>query len=234
MGVFMKIKKLYFLLSLLILPACIKTYKLVPPEAPQGKEHADSRAIVKNYVRSAKLYEEWETRAFFDVLWLSDQALTSYVNLYCARGGKGAAQRDAMLKNELSRHKNYLTFYVLADVRDKLHPDLKDKDAAWKMHLDVDGKKIIPIKDGIKEIEISPELQSFFGYKYRRPKFKTAYVVKFPFSDVSGKPFKMIISSVHRQCELGWQGGHPVMIKNLRREKMKPGKFKKDEDYYWL
>jgi hypothetical protein len=220
---------------LCLFSACIKTYKLVPPETPQGKKLKDAKKISEECVRSAKVYDEWETSAGFDVLWLSDDARSSYTEKYCSRRGKSEAERQSMLSKESQKNINKTTFYVLADVRDRLHPDMSDKKAAWTMYLEVDGKRIAPEKDSVKEVELAPELREFFGYRYKKPKFKTSYVVTFATTIEKNKPFKMILSSVSRQCELGWQGGEPVTIRCLAGKigKCKDGKFQRSEDYYW-
>lgn len=219
-------------LNLLVFSACIKTYKLVPPETPQGEEVKDVKTVAESCVRSVKVYDEWETRATFDVLWLSDDARKTANNVYCSRRGKSdgcVARHD---------HRVTTTFYVLADVRDRLHPDMSDKEAAWTMYLDVDGKQIAPEKDSVKEVELSPELREFFGYRYKSPKFKTAYAVRFPIVVSQTKPFKMYISSPSRRCELGWNGAEPVRIscfagKAGKIGRCKDGKFFRHEDFYW-
>lgn len=227
-------------LFLLLAPACIKTYKLAPSESSQGKEHKDNREVVKENVRTARVYDQWETRATFDVLWLSDRAREAYVDSHCLRRGKDEHARDTMLQRQLEENQHWISFYVLADVRDPFHPSLSDTNAAWTMYLDVGGQdKVLP--SSIKEVELDPEIVELFGFRFSKPKFKTPYLVKFPAKDVGGspyvdasKPFKMIISSVNRQCELGWQGGQPVFVKTLQKVCSKKGKLIKDEDYYWL
>jgi hypothetical protein len=215
-------------LNLFVLSSCLKTYKLVPPETPQGEELKDVKKISEEYVRSAKVYDEWETRALFDVLWMSDDARNTANSLYNSRRG--------LQPSSIVSTPNKTIFYVLSDVRDNLHPDMSDKDAAWTMYLEVEGKKIAPIKDSIKEVELSPEIREFFGYRYRKPKLKASYAVEFQTTIPQNKPFKMFISSTSRQCELGWQGGEPVTIRCFagKKGKCKDGKFHRHEDYYWL
>ncbi|MBU1008200.1 hypothetical protein KKA53_03930 [Candidatus Dependentiae bacterium] len=232
------------LCGVLLLSSCTKAYKLVPSESSQGKEHGDGRDldVVKENLRSVRVYDEWETSAMFDVLWMSDHTRRSYVDQYCARRGKSAADKESMVGGELDKNRETISFYILADVRDPFHPELDDKNAAWTIYLDAYGKKIMP--SSIKKIgieELAPELLTLFGHKYRRPKFKKPYLVEFPIKDLqesiqTKKPFMMVLSSVARQCEIGWQGGHPVLVKEIKNvsSKQKGRKRVKDEDYYWL
>lgn len=226
------------LAGILLLPACMKSYKLVPSESSQGKKHKDKREVVKENLRSVRVYDEWETSAMFDVLWMSDATRRAYADLYCMRRGKGQADKDVMVGQELNKNRESVSFYVLADVRDPFHPELDEEHAAWKMYLEADGVKIVP--KSVKSIDVekmAPEILTLFGHKYRRPKFKKPYLVTFSNKDLqesiqTEKPFTMVISSVTRQCVLGWQGGHPVFVKEIK--KIKSRKTIKDEDYYWL
>jgi len=116
---------------------CIKTYKLVPSETSQGIEREKNEEVAKNNVRSAKIYNQWETLAQFDAIWLSEQTRDAYVDLYSARRGKDADARESMSAREREASKKTISIYVLADVRDQFHPALTDSDAAWTMYLDV-------------------------------------------------------------------------------------------------
>lgn len=229
-----------FSLLIILLPACIKTYKLAPSESPQGEQHKDHRDIVNENLRSVKVYYQWETRAMFDVLWISDDTTKSYVDRYCLRRGKAQLDHDDMLQKELERNKKEIKFYMLADVRDKFHPSLSSPDAAWTIYLELSGdRKVEP--ESIKEVELRPEILAIFGHRFPKPKFKTAYEIVFPATDKSGvryldddKPFNMVISSTNRECMLGWRGAHPVNVKRVENKCTKKRKLIKDEDYYWL
>ena len=229
-------KKIFYfpILLLFVLPACVKTYKLIPSESSQGSEEVkEKKSEIEQNLRSVKVYNEWETEAEFDVLWVSDQMRKAYVDLYCQRRGKGENSKQEILKKELDRSKESIEFYVVADVRDRFHPSLKDKNSAWTLYLKLsDKEKVMPTK--IDEVELEPEIQKIFGYRYSKPKFKIPYLVKFPARDLGDKPFKMIINSVKRKCVLGWQGGHPVVIKSFGKKGKKIRKSGKSEDYYWL
>jgi len=236
-------EKSFLAISLLIisLPSCMKTYKLAPSESPQGKEYKDQRSVVDENLRSVKVYDQWETEAMFDVLWVSDSTTKSYVDRYCERRGKSMVEHDDMLQEELAKNREDMKFYVLADVRDKFNPSLSDPNAAWTMYLELaDGRKIAASK--VKEVELSPEILEIFGHRFRKPKFKTPYEATFSAGSLNNRDqFKMIISSTSRRCELGWLGGHPVCVKKIEdtcckdpNKVNKKRKLIKDEDYYWI
>lgn len=228
-----KINLLFPFLALLVLSSCVKTYKLVPSESFQGDTKKKHKKVVDDNLRSVKIYDEWQTDAMFDVLWLSDETRKTYVNTYCSRRGEDSKAQSELLQKELDQNKNTISFYVLADVRDKFHPTLTDKTPAWTMYLDIDGKKVVPKK--ITEVELEPEILSMVVGCYAKPKYKTPYLVEFDKGSVTlNKPFKMVLSSVSRKCELGWNGGHPVLVKIIGGKGVKKGRLKNNEDWYWL
>lgn len=167
----------FVILSLVPFSGCIKYYKLAKSEFPQGKDHADKRTVVANNVRTARIYHEFSTKAIFNTLWLSDETRSSYVDMFCEKRGKDEQTKEAMLRRQLEENKHWITFYVLADIRDRTHVSLTDSYPMWSMYLDVHGgEKVQPIS--IKEAEVNPEYQFIFGHRFNM--FKRAYMVKFP------------------------------------------------------
>lgn len=222
------------LVSMLLLafPGCIKTYKVIPSEVPQGTERDDNRKVVKNNIRSVRVYDQWETKAAFDALWMSDDVRKTYVNSYCQRRGKSSSIQETMLSDQLKKNKQNMSFYVLADVRDRNHPLLSDKNAAWTCYLELNnGKKIAA--SSVKEIdEFAPEIRALFGYRYNTH-FKVPFLVKFQAINTD-KPFSMIISSVLRECHLKWNETSGVKNVTVKDVSDKDGKLPKDEDFYWV
>lgn len=239
-------KPRFYFLNLLLLVVttvffgCVKTYKLVPSESPQGKTREVKKEIAENNLRSARVYHQWETDAIFDVLWMSDETRLGYTDLYCVKRGLSDASRKAMKEKQLNLNKENITFFVLADIRDRFHPKLSEDDPAWTIYLEAEGKeRLIPEK--IQEVDLDSEVLAFFGSRCRKPRFKTAYLVTFPAYGADGtlyisptKSFKMMISSVSRECVLGWQGAKSVLVRNVGKSCNKKRKLIKDEDYYWI
>ena len=225
-------KKLFIFLFapvLMLFPSCIKYYELSKQEFPQGKEYKDEREVVANNLKTASIYDEFETRAIFDVLWLSDETRETYVDLHCKKRGKDKQAKQALLRRQLEDNKHWTTFYILSDVRDKTHVSLTDKNSLWSLYLTTtDGQKITPVS--IKESEVEPEYQSLFGPRFNS--FKRAYMVKFPVSDLNGKPylkegesFKTVLSSPYKKREIVWRE---------EDEENEGEKVLKNEDFYWI
>lgn len=213
---------------LLIFPSCIKYYKVIKNEFPQGKKHKDRREVAYNYLRTSKVYNQFTTQAIFHTLWLSNDVRSSYIDDFAQRRGKQQDARDALLKRQLEENRHWISFYVLADLRNRQHVALNDKNAFWTMYLETqDGKRVEPIS--IKTIDLEPEYQRYFGHRYTP--YKDMYLVRFPAKALNGREylkrnddsFKLIISSPYKRLEVEWQ----------KKNRKKHAELLKDEDFYW-
>ncbi len=216
------------IVTLGMLPACIKYHDLVKSEFPQGEKQLDQSSVAATHRRSATVYEEFTTKAIFDGLWLSDTLRTSYVDMYAHKRGLNAEAREALLKRQLEENRVWLSFYLLADVRDNSFTQLNEKSSFWTMYATLDGKhKLVP--ESIKEVELEPEFQQLFGARFNH--FKATYLVKMRLTDVMAEhiaaskynDIKLTIGSVYKQCVMDW-----------KKEDMKRNdKVLSDEDFYW-
>ncbi|MFH0898848.1 MAG: hypothetical protein V1855_04680 [bacterium] len=226
---------LFCVIVLLLFPSCISYYKLSKKEFPQGDEFKDKREVTHNYVRGAKVLDQFSTQAIFNSLWLSNQTRTAYVDLYSRRRGKDTNKREAMLKRQLEENKHWMSFYVLTDIREVTQIGMGDKNSCWTMYLEVAKKgaatpvvKLEPIS--IKEVDIEPEIQEFFG-RQRFDSFKSSYLVKFPANGLDGQPYfqdgdtvTLVFGSVRKEARLVWDSS----------DLKKHGDLLKDEDFYWF
>ncbi|MFH1831574.1 MAG: hypothetical protein ABH827_02110 [bacterium] len=218
-------------LSVLFLTSCVPYYKLAKTEFPQGVDHKDSRDVTRNYVRTGKAFDQFTTQAIFDALWLSNDTRMAYIKAYSKRRGKEPAKQEALLKRQLEENKHWISFYVLSDIRDITHTALHEPNSYWTMYLEVEcNKKVITLEPmSIKEIEVEPEFQEFFG-KSRFNLFKNSYLVRFPVQDIDGKVYfaegsklTLVFSSPGKDIRLEWNTS----------DVKKHGEILKDEDFYW-
>lgn len=217
------------LVVLACVSGCIPYHKIVRSEFPQADEKKDNRAIVYNYLREVPVYDQFRTLAIFNVLWLSDEVRSCYVDLYGIRRGKDVAAREVLLKRQLEENQHWISFYVLADIRNKTpHLSLHDKNAYWTVFLETADKKIRIEPVFVKEVELDPEYESLFSYRLNA--FKTPYLIKFPTKDLTGKRYfaegaclTLVLSSPDREVKVTWD-------KNSRKNQQE---LLKDEDRYW-
>ncbi len=212
-------------------PGCIKYHDLLRSEFPQGQKRPEMHAVAQMYRRSGVVYSEFSTQGIFDALWLSDQIRKAYVDVYGGKRGLSQDAQEEILKRQLEENKHWITFLLLVDVPDKTNVSLSDPEAAWTVYAQVDGKKLIPAekKEGIKEIELEPEYQLFFGKTYNT--LKSVYQIRIPITqDIADKltqgtirSIKLIICSVYKECTLEWTKEQLTQKKKVLR----------DEDFYW-
>lgn len=218
-----------FLICLVLLfSSCgVKYYDIVKTETPQSPNQPSVREVAMRYVKSQTVYNQFETLAVFDALWLSDEVRKAYVDVYCNKHGltqEGA--KDSMLKRNLEENNHWITFYVLADIRDRTHPTLSDKDSAWSLYATHGDISVEP--ESIKEVELECEYQLFFG-RGRFVPAKAAYIVKFPATEFlkNQSPVTdvtLVVGSVHKKIQFAWDK------ECLRKSNQK---VLSDEDFYW-
>lgn len=234
----LSIVSLFLILS--TFSSCIKYFKFSPKEFPQGNDKKAYKQAIEDNLRSVRVYDEFETKAFFDCLLMSDKAKLAYSEIHCEKKGKNEQAKEALLRRQFEEGKHWITFYLLADIRNKMHLSMTDKNSQWSICLEVDGKKVVPIS--LKEVEFEPEIQLLFGSKFSA--FKTSYLVKFPANDMSGKYYlhekttiKMIISSTNKSCSMIWG---PEQEKNKEAKEKDKNKaigserVSGEKDYYWV
>ena len=221
--------KLSMLVVLFILPSCIPYYKLVKSEFPQGKDYNDNREFAFNYIRSKSVFDSFTTLAAFDALWLSDDVRAAYVGMCGRSSGLSSSKKAYLQKEQLEENRRKISFYLLADIRDKAHYSMADKHSIWKMHLKTaDGQKVeAEIKD-IEPDDLEPEFREMFGHRFELS--KSIYLVQFPAYGPSGKyylnnqfDFSLVISSAKKKTSLKW-------VASDYKERSELGK---DEDFYW-
>lgn len=206
---------------------CIPYHKVVKSEFPQSAEHQDSRALVYNYLRTVPVYYQFQTRAIFDVIWLSDEVRTAYAHAYSKRRGKDLSAQEVVLKRELEENQLSIAFYVLADIRTKTRKALSDKGAYWTVYLETElGERIESMS--VKEVELEPEYVAWFAHRFNL--FKDAYLVKFPVTNAEGKRYfgaenrvTLIFSSPEQEVKAIWDA----------KQRKNRQELTKDEDMYW-
>lgn len=227
MNVQRMIGMMWSFLALLMLPSCIKHYEVLQCEFPQGCKYETTADITRCFVRSQSVYEQFSTNAIFDVLWLADDVRLAHVDLYARKRGIAKDVRDQMLRQDLEENNHWITFFVLADVRDNRgNGMLSEKDAYWSLYLDV-GKRGTVVPETVKEVELEPEIQALFGKTYNH--FKIAYLVRFPVADADGNEYMragqtpiLVASSPHKKCCFSWDNCFDAC---------KGGQL--NEDFYW-
>ena len=177
-------KKLCYLVFVSIgfcfLPGCESgVAEWVSDTFEQGKTHQFDKKIVKKCLKSVRVYDEFNTVALFDILWLSNDIRSIYSSLHSDMNGSGREASIAFLRRQLKANDHFLTFYVLSahDI------PLNATPALWNTYLKIGQKTYVPSE--IKIVEITPEYRAIFGSvltSHKRP-----YEIKFDRKDADGK-----------------------------------------------
>lgn len=208
-----QIQKIYICFiaaSSFLFPSCIKYYKIANTETHQGHAHQDERVALDGNKKKLAIYDQFMTQAIFDVLYLNDDVRFAYVDKYCEKNGLDEFAMKSLQSREMELNKNWISFYVLADIRDKKHTALTDPKSTWSMFLDFgNGIRISPLN--IKELNLEPEYQTLFGSLFST--FVRSYEVKFPARDLNNIPyrkdkipFKLFFSSAFKESALTFNG----------------------------
>lgn len=213
--------------SLCFFSSCIKYHKVVKSEFPQGIEEQDCREITHNNVRSQKMYTEFKTEAVFDVLLLSDQTRTAFIQKFAQRRGKDRKAIQSLLEKEYEENADSISFYVLAEIKDNTNPALNEKNSYWTVALEASNGQRLEA-ESIQEIDIEPEYQIFFGYRFTP--HKTVYLVKFPRESTdkttiinSHEKITLVIASPTKEFPLTWDP----------KDYKKHAELLSDKDFYW-
>lgn len=184
----------------------LKYYRLSNNEFHQGHKLNDERSALYGNKKKVAIYDEFITKAIFDVLYLSDSVRKAYVDKHAQKKGLDDSTKKKLILTELEHNKNWIKFYILSDIRDKEHQSLNSKNSMWSIYLRFNDKITVqPLT--IKEVELSPEYQCFFGSRFTR--FQRSYEVTFPAKNLNNVyyirnkiPFKLVFNSPRKDTFL--------------------------------
>ncbi len=222
---------------LLILSACVKTYDLLNTEFPQDHYPLINKAsTIKDVLRSATVYDEFETVATFDVLWFSNAVASKYAELYGKKRGENEQKITARARQLHEENTRKLTFYVLADVREETHDELSDPKPVWSMCLQRrDRQPLVPETINII-YELEPEIAYLFGPLVND--FKMIYEVTFSIDSLTtwktDEPILFVFRSVERAVTFVFNapvGTKEVNVTGALGYTKEPGA--QDDDFYW-
>lgn len=187
----MRTYTLFLMIGILCLAGCGRIVDWTKEKFDQGTEFKTNLSDAKKQVRSVTAYDQLETAAMFDALWLSDDVRTSYVRLFIDRRGKGEEHYKTILRRQLEENNFVLAFYVLSPYEIALN----DADGDWMTFLRIGDKQYAPVE--VKVVDLAPEYRAIFDKNFTR--FKQAYLVKFDARNVDDAP---IITPTTRKISL--------------------------------
>lgn len=165
------IPTIFIWVGIIFLPSCGRLINWAKPAFYQGEFLKKEVSIAARYIRSIIVYDQFTVNGHFDVLWLSTEVRTAYVNLYTQKHGKDTEFKKTLLRRQLEEVQHYISFYILSNKA----VALEDKNSPWSVFLTINNVNYEPVE--LKHAEIDPEYQLLFCK--RMNKFKNAYLVRF-------------------------------------------------------
>lgn len=172
------------IVSLVVLPGCNRYIDWGKDAIYQSPALCYDEMVPHAYIRSLRLYDGLTTVAFFDAMWLSHDVIDSYNEVHAERHGFGCRCNEEAFKHAMFDEPGVVSFYVLAATPHTNNVPLDDCNSPWLMHLRIGDHVISP--ECIRQVQIPPEIRSFFCLHYTR--FKRQYCVRFKLIDCEGVP----------------------------------------------
>lgn len=147
------------------------------------------------YVRTIRQYDQFNTVALFDVLWLSDTVREIYSALYAAEHCRSPEQTAQFLRRQLQENDHFISFYVLMPQNKESALTYNGQRGIWSVCLVVNGVSYAPRE--IKVIDLAPEYRIIFGNRYNN--FKVPYLVQFDALDLHER---QIITATTQKIQL--------------------------------
>lgn len=174
----MNIKYSLFL-ALCFLSGCKRYYNWSKQFFAQADKRDLHTSCIKPYHTYITVHDGFTTVGWFDLLWMADPVWDWYNNNVAIRYGLTADALQKLEDDQAAENSAYITFYILMsqpNVPTDPLPRLGTNTASqWSIVLAVDGQEY-QAKE-IKLVDLSPELQEFFGLHYNR--YRNVYRVKF-------------------------------------------------------
>lgn len=137
------------------------------------------RMIPEQYIRSTRVYYEFNTLGIFDAMWLTNEVQKSHIQLFAKKNFLSQEQAQEMLNKRCIENNDLISFYVQAHVPHMNNPLANDPDAPWMVSLKIGNKTYLPYS--LKKVKLDKEFKYLFG-KYTS-QFKTVYLIQFSAKD---------------------------------------------------
>ncbi len=203
---------LLFIILSIFLPAC-RVAEWGKQTFYQGCKINVDLSRAREYLRTARVYDQFATQGIFNVLWLSEDVLRAYSKLYAE---KFALDENAEMKlferQKANFNNDIISFYILAYVPGNDDPLIVDKcngdEIPWKIYLKSGETAYEPIL--IKEVVFQEEFKIIFDKIFTR--FKTQYLVQFNLKDSKtneplinpAQPLTLCLNSTKRKVAIIW------------------------------
>lgn len=198
-------------LSALLLTVAGCAYLQGYADMAKDRGHSDAyQAALDAWTRTKTVHSQFETRASITATLKSQAFNRAYLDEYGRIYRLTPAQRQQREEAQANLRAEFTEFLVYAYTPDRDANDFDRRNSIWRVFImDDQGHRIEPVE--IRRIDpVASDMESFFPYI--RKYYGNVYSLKFkPVSGMendpgvsSGKPFKLVMTSVLASVELDW------------------------------
>ncbi len=180
------VNKYFFCLIIIYLTSCVGV----------GYNSAKLNSLhqtIKDGTQKISIYDGFQSRAFFKVIYRSYKLRKSYVEAIAEMESLTEAEKEELLKKELDDEKKYFEFCVVLSTTEFKVNDLNRKNSVWKIFIeDPSGKRYYPAE--VREIKADQKIKLLYPGVSRFGKF---YHIRFDRegrTDIKG--LNLVFSSV--------------------------------------
>jgi len=167
-------------------------------------EGAEARAWSKSLarsVRSGKVYDRLESRAFAGAIYLSVEVRRQRAGQVAAWQAMTAAERDALLRREAAEAEQYEEFHLSFYTPDEKDNELDTRRSTWRVALVVPGEgESLPAE--VRRLPADAQVRELYPFVGA---FDTVYRVRFPRwkgAPLDGRPFLLRVAGAAGQVDL--------------------------------
>jgi len=184
----------------LLLPALLAACSYGRPAHEGAQARAWSEVLARN-VRSGKVYDRLESRAFASAVYQSPELRRQRAGQVAAWQAMTAEERDAVLRREAAEAEQFEEFHLAFYTPDEKDNELDVKRSVWRVALVVPGEgEALPAE--VKRLPADAQLRELYPFA---GSFDTVYRVRFPRwkgAPLPGRAFLLRIASAAGQLDL--------------------------------
>ncbi|MGC2310365.1 MAG: hypothetical protein WA432_01950 [Candidatus Babeliaceae bacterium] len=151
------------LLSCIFLLSCSRYVRYAKCTFQQATKYHDSLKVARQFIRSSYVYDQLNTVALFDILWLSRTVRMSYIDLYAHHWNLPQDTVKNLKEQAEQDLQKVMVFYLLlAPDSDENIISINNTFSRWSVILQINDKKYYP-RDMRLEDKLTPEYKAIFG-----------------------------------------------------------------------
>lgn len=167
----------------------------------QGETHDYLTGLVRDYLRSVRVYDQFSTRALLDMLLLDEPVRRAFVRARSCKQHLTLAQEGLLLEHQLEEERAYVTLYVFAPFAPDARSQLNSAQSRWSLVLIIDDEYFQP--HDITPIELGPEYAASVSPHCLRA--RSVYQVRFAVPKRQQTDMTVIISGATWKAHAQWQ-----------------------------